>query len=178
MGSVSKCQPSAHWAGPERLGPVGAGRALTRQGGPARDQYLFDLAGFGVDAAELDRVQAGAVGFGDRPYRVAGGGVGEPVGSGGALRSLAPSVLPASVLLGLEFGDDGGGLFGGEAVQMQMLMPRAVNCGQTGTGGQELGLQLGDRLPQRHRVGEHRPGRVVRHDRPAVGTAFSQASCC
>jgi len=53
---------------------------------------------------------------------------------------------------------------------MQVLMPRAVHLGQTGAGGQELGLQFGDRLPQRHRVGVHRPERVIGHARPAMGS--------
>jgi hypothetical protein len=83
-------------SGAEHLGPLGAGWAQRDQGGPAWDEHLIDLAGFGVDAAELDRVQAGAVGFGDRPYGVAGGGLGEPVGPGGAWRHwLPPSSRPA-----------------------------------------------------------------------------------
>jgi hypothetical protein len=36
---------------------------------------------------------------------------------------------------------------------MQMLMPCSARADRA--GGQELGLQFGDRLPQRHRVGEH-----------------------
>ena len=31
-------------------------------------------------------------------------------------------------------------------------------------------MQFGDRLPQRHRVVEHGTGRVIGHDRPAVGS--------
>ena len=90
--------------------------------------------------------------------------MGEPVGPGGASGHVAASVLPASgVLAGLQFGDDGGGLIGSQAVQVQMLMAASCSCGQTGAGGQELGLQFGDRLPQRHRVGVHGTGRVIGH---------------
>jgi hypothetical protein len=62
--------------------------------------------------------------------------------------------------------DDGGGLLRRQAVKVQMLMLRGVGCGQTATGDQELGLQFGDRLPQGHRVGVHRPGQILGHDRP------------
>jgi len=53
-------------------------------------------------------------------------------------------------------------------MEMQMLMLAAISRRQTGAGVQELGLQFGDRLPQRHRVGVHQTGRVLRHDRPGV----------
>jgi hypothetical protein len=41
--------------GPERLGPFGARRALTGEGGAAGDEHLVGLAGVGVDPAKLDR---------------------------------------------------------------------------------------------------------------------------
>jgi hypothetical protein len=68
----------------------------------------------------------------------------------------------------LQLSDDFGGLLGSQAVQVQMLMPRAVNSGQAAAGGLELGLQFGDRLPQGHRVGVHRARRVFGHDRPVM----------
>jgi hypothetical protein len=81
---------------PQYLGPLGARRAFGGEGGAAGNEHLVGLAGFGVDAAELDGVQAGAVGFGDCPYRVAGGGVGEPVGPRGASGHwLPPSCQPS-----------------------------------------------------------------------------------
>ena len=123
-------------SGPQHLGSFGARRALAGEGGAAGDEDLLGLAGLKVDAAELDRVQAGAVGFGDRPHRVAGGRVGEPVGPGSACVSLAPSVLPASpVVAVLQLGHDGGDLLGGEAVQVQMLAAQQQAADRRGRPG-------------------------------------------
>jgi hypothetical protein len=69
--------------GPEVLGAFRARRADVGEGGPAGDEHVVDFAGLGVDAAELDRAQAGAVILGDRAHRIAGGGLGHPLGPGG-----------------------------------------------------------------------------------------------
>ena len=54
------------------------------EGVPAGDEYLLDLAGVDVGAAELDRADAPAVGDGQLAHHIAGERHGQPLGSGGS----------------------------------------------------------------------------------------------
>ena len=88
----------------QRLGPFGARRADAGQGRPARYHHLLGLAGHGVGAAQLDRAQAPAAGFGDLPDRVTGQRHRHPLGPGRGGRSsghlgsvvAGPGVRPAA----------------------------------------------------------------------------------
>jgi hypothetical protein len=68
----------------------------------------------------------------------------------------------------LQFGDEVCSLLGSQAMEVQVLVLAAIGRRQTGAGSQELGVQFGDRLRQRHRVGVHRPGQVIGYDRPVM----------
>ena len=68
--------------GAQFLSTFRARRADVGEGGTAGDEHLVYVTGLGVSTAELDRAQAGAVVLGDRAHRVAGGGLGHPLGPG------------------------------------------------------------------------------------------------
>ena len=65
--------------GPQRLGPLGAGRADGGEGVPAGDEHLLDLAGVQVGAAELDGADAAAVLGGQVADDIAGQRHGQPL---------------------------------------------------------------------------------------------------
>ena len=54
---------------------------------------------------------------------------------------------------------DRGRLVGGQAVEMQMLMPVTVASGKDRTVGQQRGEQVGKRLPQDQRISSRQAGR-------------------
>ena len=60
-GFVVQVPAFAALRGPQDPGPLGAGRAYRRQGVPARNQNLLDVAGVDLGPAQLHRPQAGAV---------------------------------------------------------------------------------------------------------------------
>ena len=169
IGSVSRCQPSAHCAARSTLARAAHGGHL-----------LARVAPHGMSTCSVSRVsrlmRRSWTGCRQAPWasataRTASRVVGWASRSARVVRPVMGSLRPASLR-------GGGGACSSVMMAAACSGVRPCRCRcwlpgsrrQTAVGGQELGLQFGDRLPQRHRVGEHGTGRVTGHIRPAAGS--------
>ena len=102
-GSVSRCQPSRHWAARRVLARSAQAGQTDGEGVPARDEHLFHLAGVQVGAAELDGADAAAVLGGQVADDIAGQRHGQPLRAGrawGHAVSVSPGSAGSSVVSG------------------------------------------------------------------------------